>query len=83
MNIIPNLLNKPLFGEYTKEEIRNHQLNDIQYNGQTTYNTMDKRHTIQWTNDIQYNGQTTYNTMDKRTRTKGEIVIYKTLHRKL
>jgi hypothetical protein len=60
MNIIPNLLNKPLFGEYTKEEIRNHQLNDIQYNGQTTYNTMDKR-----------------------TRTKGEIVIYKTLHRKL
>jgi len=60
MNIIPNLLNKPLFGEYTKEEIRNHQLNDIQYNGQTTYNTMDKR-----------------------TRTKGETVIYKTLHRKL
>ena len=40
MNIIPNLLNKPLFGEYTKEEIRNHQLNDIQYNGQTN---KDKR----------------------------------------
>jgi hypothetical protein len=77
MNIIPNLLNKPLFGEYTKEEIRNHQLNDIQYNGQTTYNTMDKRHTIQWTNDIQYNGQTN---KDKRRNSDLQNVTQKTIN---
>jgi hypothetical protein len=58
-----------------------------QYNGQTrTDNTMAKQEqTIQWPNkNRQYNGQTrTDNTMAKRKMTKGQTMVYKTLHKKL
>jgi hypothetical protein len=64
--------------EDTKGVIRRCKSKDRQYNGQKT-----EGQTIQWPKDRQYNGQKSEDAKAKRKKTKGQTMIYKTLHRKL